>query len=140
MPNNPDCIFCKIISGEIPVRFIAENDTCVAMLDAFPAAKGHALILTKEHRQDLLEMTTEELADCSKLMSEVASAVKRAFGCDGINFINNLGAAAGQRVMHSHFHVLPRYENDGVTMEFKQVELSGAEKDEIFQEITNKLG
>ncbi|HOC90727.1 MAG TPA: HIT family protein [bacterium] len=140
MAKYPDCIFCKIISGEIPVRFIAENDTCVAMLDAFPATKGHALILTKEHRRDLLEMTTEELADCSKLMSKVASAAKNAFGCDGINFINNLGVAAGQRVMHSHFHVIPRYENDGVSMEFKQVEMSGAEKDEIIHKIMNNLG
>ncbi len=140
MAKNPDCIFCKIIAGEIPARFIAENETCVAMLDAFPATKGHALVLTKEHRKDLLEMNAEELADCSKLMREVASAAMSSFDCDGINFINNVGVAAGQRVMHSHFHVLPRYEDDGVTMEFKQVELSGAENDDIFQAIKKKLG
>jgi histidine triad (HIT) family protein len=72
-------------------------------------------------------------------MSKVASAVKNAFGCEGMNFINNVGVAAGQRVMHSHFHVLPRYANDGVCMDFKQAELSDAEKNEIFREIKKRL-
>jgi histidine triad (HIT) family protein len=131
MSGDSNCIFCRILSGEIPSHRVAETEHCVAILDAFPATKGHMLILTKEHRADLLDMTDAELADAAVLSKRIGIAVQKALGCPGINFLSNLGATAGQLIMHSHFHVLPRYEGDPVGMTFGQIKFTDSEKEAI---------
>ncbi|MFA6451260.1 MAG: HIT domain-containing protein [bacterium] len=134
-----NCIFCKIVSGVIPTEKIAESENCIAILDAFPATRGHALVITREHRADLLEMTDDELCEASMLMRDLGAAVKRSMKCEGINFINNLGAAAGQVVAHAHFHILPRYENDGVNMAFNQLKLTDDEKSAVLKAVRAEL-
>ncbi len=134
MVMEPDCIFCKIVAGEIPCFKVAESEHCIAILDAFPATRGHVLVVTKEHRSDMLEMTAAELSDAVQLMARVGAAAESAFGCPGINFLNNLGEIAGQKVMHAHFHVLPRYEDDSIDtigMTFSELDLSDDEKETI---------
>ena len=139
MASDANCIFCKIVSGAIPAERLVESENCIAILDAFPATRGHALILTREHREDLLAMTDDEMREAALLMRDLGGAVKRAMKCVGINFINNLGPIAGQVVMHAHFHILPRYENDGVSMKFGQKKLLDEDKAALLATIRAEL-
>lgn len=109
-----DCIFCKIANGEIPSATIYEDNDFRVILDIAPAAKGHALILPKQHYDNLWELGEEETARVMALAAKVSKAQKKALGCDGINVLQNNGTAAGQSVFHFHMHLIPRYENDGV--------------------------
>jgi len=139
MAADENCIFCKIVSGAIPAPRIAETENCIVIPDAFPATRGHALILTREHRTDLLDMTDSELREVSILMRDVGGAIQRATKCDGINFLNNLGKAAGQVVMHAHFHILPRYSDDSVKMSFDQLKFTDDEKTALLNAIRKEL-
>ena len=109
-----ECIFCKIIKGDIPCSKIYEDDKVLAFLDIAPINKGHALIISKEHHKDLLDMPETTLAEITKAAKKVAKAVVKATGADGFNIGQNNGKAAGQLVMHFHLHVIPRFENDGL--------------------------
>jgi len=139
MEGNKDCIFCKIVAGEIPSYRVTETVNCIAILDAFPVTKGHTLILTKEHRADLLDMTDAEIAEAAALSKVLGEAVKKAFGCPGVNFLSNLGRAAGQKVMHAHFHVIPRWDGDGVVMTFGQLKFTDDEKEAIRKAIEENI-
>jgi histidine triad (HIT) family protein len=139
MATDENCIFCKIVSGEIPAERLAESENCIAILDAFPATRGHALVITREHHADLFAMTDDELCEVSMLMRDVGAAIKRATNCDGVNFINNLGKMAGQVIMHAHFHIIPRYENDGVRLEIEQKKFSDEEKADVLKAIRAQL-
>ena len=108
-----DCIFCKIANGEIPSNTIYENEDFRVILDNGPATKGHALVLPKKHYADLFEIPDDVLAKAVQTGKIVATMLKEKLGCDGVNLVQNNGAAAGQTVMHYHLHVIPRYENDG---------------------------
>ncbi|HOX27584.1 MAG TPA: HIT family protein [bacterium] len=139
MSADPNCIFCKIASGEIPAAKIAESEHCFAILDAFPAAKGHVLVISKDHRENPLEMSAEETSDCALLIQKTAAAVKKAANCPGINIINNTGKPAGQVVMHAHYHILPRFEDDSFQMIYGKLELSPAEMEEIGNNIKKQF-
>ncbi|MBI5398042.1 HIT family protein [Candidatus Woesearchaeota archaeon] len=108
-----DCIFCKIIRGEIPCTKIYENHKALAFLDINPINNGHALVMPKEHHETLLDTPDEVLAETVKLAKRVAKAVKEGTGADGVNLGQNNFRAAGQLVFHLHFHVIPRFEGDG---------------------------
>lgn len=139
MAAHENCIFCKIVSGVIPAPRVAETEHCIAIPDAFPAARGHSLILTREHRTNILDMTDDELREVSMLMRDVGRAVRRATKCEGINFINNLGKAAGQIIPHAHFHIIPRYSGDSVNMSFDQLEFTDDEKSALLAAIRAEL-
>ena len=130
-----DCIFCKIAAGEIPSATIYEDELFKVILDLGPAAKGHALILPKNHFDDLLTVDEETGSKALLLASRVARAIKKAFGCDGVNILQNNGKAAGQTVFHLHFHVIPRYENDGIAIEWNPGKVSADELAIIADEI-----
>lgn len=108
-----DCIFCKIANGEIPSKTLYEDGDFRVILDLGPATKGHALILPKEHADDLFGLPEETAAKVLILAKRVAARMKERLHCDGINLVQNNGAAAGQTVSHFHFHMIPRYEGDG---------------------------
>ncbi|MBQ9589874.1 MAG: HIT family protein [Butyrivibrio sp.] len=114
-----DCIFCKIANGEIPSNTIFEDENFRVILDNGPATKGHALVLPKKHYADLFEIPEETLAGAVKTAKKVAANMKDKLGCDGLNLVQNNGAAAGQTVMHFHLHIIPRYENDGQSILWK---------------------
>lgn len=111
-----DCIFCKIAAGEIPSATVYEDDDFRAILDLGPAAKGHTLVIPKSHSDNLLSVEPDTAAKALKVISKTANAIKEALGCDGINVVQNNGEAAGQTVMHLHFHIIPRYKNDSVNI------------------------
>ncbi len=109
-----DCIFCKIIAGEIPAARIYEDDETVAFLDIHPSAKGHTLIVPKSHVKDLLEAGPSEIAAVLKTAQRIAPAILKATNSEGFNIAMNNGAAAGQVVFHWHTHLIPRTTGDGL--------------------------
>ena len=108
-----DCIFCKITSGEIPSRTLYEDEQFRVILDLGPVAKGHALVIPKEHYANLEEMPEELAADAMKLAKKMAINITKKLHADGFNLLQNNGEAAGQSVKHFHMHVIPRYLEDG---------------------------
>ena len=109
-----DCIFCKLANGVFPTNTVYENDEFRVILDAGPATKGHSLVIPKSHYENALVADEEILGKAMVLAAKVGTAMKKALGCDGVNIVQNNGAAAGQTVMHLHIHVIPRWSNDGV--------------------------
>ena len=107
MKNN--CVFCAIADGEIPSFKIYEDDIALAYLDINPFTKGHCLVIPKAHSPDLANTSDETLAAVIARVKKVAAHLKEALPCDGFNILQNNGEAAGQTVMHLHFHIVPRY-------------------------------
>lgn len=106
-------IFAKILEGKIPAFKVYESKSCIAILDAFPMAEYHTLVIPKARGATcLLDMKMHEAGDVLLDVQRVARAVKKATGCDGINILQNNGEAAGQTVFHPHFHILPRFKDD----------------------------
>ena len=113
MPGrDPDCLFCKIVAGELPATVVDEDERTLAFMDINPATRGHALVIPREHAADLLEIGQEDLAAVAAAAKRLAARAKEALGADGVNLINSCGAAAWQTVFHFHVHVIPRYRDD----------------------------
>ena len=104
-----DCVFCAIAAGEIPSFKIYEDELVLAYLDINPFSRGHTLVIPKEHSSGLLDTSAETLSALVSRVKKVAGHLKKALPCDGFNILQNNGEAAGQTVMHIHFHIVPRY-------------------------------
>ncbi|MEG0438301.1 MAG: HIT family protein [Solibacillus sp.] len=110
-----DCLFCKIIDGQIPSLKVYEDEHVFAFMDIMPLTKGHTLLIPKTHCKDLFEMPEDVARNLYAAAPKVANAIKTAFNPVGMNTVNNNGAAAGQTVFHYHLHLIPRYdEKDGL--------------------------
>ena len=113
MPTTSEnCIFCKIVAGELPARIVREDERTIAFMDIAPATYGHTLVIPRNHAQDLLEIPQEDLQAVALAGQQVALRAKERLGADGVNLINSCGAAAWQTVFHFHLHVIPRYADD----------------------------
>ena len=119
-----DCIFCKIIAGEIPSATIYENEEFKVILDRFPAQEGHALILPKNHVANLFEIDPEQAGRAYALAARLAKAMKEVLGFQHMNVLQNNGTVAGQTVFHFHIHLIPRYEGDGIQIGWKPMDLT----------------
>jgi histidine triad (HIT) family protein len=108
-----DCIFCKIVKGEIPCHKIGENDDFICFLDIKPISEGHALIVPKQHFTDVTEFPKDLDVSFFSFVQEMSKKIVDAVGADGFNLGMNTGKAAGQVVFHQHTHVIPRFEGDG---------------------------
>ena len=112
-----DCIFCKIIAGEIPSFTIYEDDEFKVIMDIAPASNGHALVLPKNHFENIYDIEPEVLGNASKVAQKVIKHATEILGCDGYNLLQNNGEIAGQTVFHFHMHLVPRYKDmDNETM------------------------
>lgn len=120
-----DCIFCKIIAGEIPCSKIYEDDLFIGFLDIRPIHKGHALIVPKKHFENIFDTPDAEAGAIYSVLMKISAAVKKATACDAINIVQNNGPEAGQEVFHSHLHIIPRYKDDGLKFAIKHTEYSG---------------
>jgi histidine triad (HIT) family protein len=107
-----DCIFCKIVAGELPAEVIQEDEHTIALMDINPWTRGHALVIPRNHSKDLLEISDEDLAHTAAAAKRLAAMMQDRLGADGVNLLNALGSAAWQTVFHFHIHVIPRYEDD----------------------------
>lgn len=108
-----DCIFCKIIAGDIPSTKVYENDDVLAFMDIGPVVKGHVLVIPKQHYNPLTAVPDDVLGKVMAVVKRVAQAQVDGLQADGVNVHQANGTAAGQVVPHTHFHVIPRYANDG---------------------------
>ena len=111
--RDDNCIFCKIAGGDIPSTTVYEDEQFRVFLDLSPAAKGHALVVPKEHFANLFEIDDEVLRNLIVVAKKVAIAIRDALGCEGMNIVQNNGPLAGQTVFHFHLHIIPRYADDG---------------------------
>lgn len=111
-----DCIFCKIIVGDIPSATIYENDECKVILDRFPSGEGHALILPKNHVANIFEIDPEQAGRLFALAAKLAKAMKEVLGFEHMNILQNNGTVAGQTVFHFHIHLIPRWDGDGINI------------------------
>ena len=114
-----DCIFCKIVAGEIPASKVYEDDHFLAFLDISQVTPGHTLVIPKKHARNLLEMTPDETAALFNIVSRVTKKVESATQPQGMNIISNMEGIAGQSVFHTHVHILPRYsQEDDLKIDF----------------------
>ena len=109
---DPDCIFCKILAGELPANVIDEDDATIAFMDIAPATRGHALVIPRNHSADLASIPAADLQAVALASQRLAARMRERLGADGVNLLNACGAAAWQTVFHFHVHVIPRYTDD----------------------------
>ncbi|HVR05641.1 MAG TPA: HIT family protein [Solirubrobacteraceae bacterium] len=114
--SDPDCIFCKIVAGELPATIVDEDERTIAFMDINPATRGHALVVPRRHTRDLLEIEPEQLQAVTVAAQRLAGRASERLQADGVNVINSCGAAAWQTVFHFHLHVIPRYESDAMRL------------------------
>lgn len=110
---NTDCVFCKIVAGELPSSKVYEDSDTLAFMDIGPIVRGHTLVIPKEHLDPVTAAPPAVLQKLIVVVQQIARAQLRAFKADGINIMQSNGRAAGQVVPHLHFHVIPRFRNDG---------------------------
>ncbi len=134
--RDDNCIFCKIVNGDIPSKMLYEDGEFKVILDLGPATKGHALILPKNHYRNLYELPDDMASKVMLLAKKMASQMTDKLECDGFNLVQNNGEAAGQTVFHFHLHLIPRYNGDGQTLGWKEQELTADELEEIRKIIT----
>lgn len=133
MDNN--CVFCKIINGDIPSATVYEDNEFKVILDRFPSNEGHLLILPKEHCKDIFDIDPKKAGRLFELAVKVSSALKDTLGFENMNLLQNNGIVAGQTVFHFHLHLIPRYENDRVDVKWEQLDLT----DEQIQIMKDKI-
>ena len=134
-----DCIFCKLANGIFPTNTIYEDEDFRVILDNSPAAKGHSLIIPKQHFENIYSTDDAYLAKLLPVAKKVANALKKTFNCDGVNIVQNNEPAAGQTVFHLHVHVIPRYNDDKVGITWPQHEVDQDEQKKLADEIANKF-
>lgn len=115
-PHDPNCIFCKIIGGEAPAAVIHEDEQTIAFMDVFPSAEGHALVVSKGHYPNVLELPLADLQAAAAVAQRLARAQMQALSPDGVIISQFNGAAAGQTVFHYHIHVVPRWQGQDVNV------------------------
>jgi histidine triad (HIT) family protein len=112
MADHEDCIFCKVLSGEIPSEQIYEDDHAVSVMDINPWTRGHAVVFPRKHATNLFEIDDDELEHVAVAAKRVATKMRDTLDCDGINLLQSNGRAAWQTIFHLHVHVIPRYDGD----------------------------
>ncbi|MCU9612507.1 HIT family protein [Caldibacillus lycopersici] len=137
-----DCIFCKIINGDIPSAKVYEDENVFAFLDISQVTKGHTLVIPKKHQANVFELTPEVAQNVFAAVPKIANGLKKAFNPIGLNVLNNNGEKAGQSVFHFHLHLIPRYgkgDGFGAVWETHTSEYSPEELQTIAKNITDEL-
>ena len=133
------CIFCKIIDGQIPSATIYEDEDFKVIMDISPAAVGHAIMLPKKHFSNLFEMDDNTASRALIVARKVATAMKEELGCDGLNILQNNGEAAGQTVFHYHIHLIPRMKEDTINLSWQQKSYGDGEAAKIAEAIAKRI-
>ena len=131
-----DCIFCKIIAGEIPAIKVLDEDLVLAFMDINPSSQGHMLVVPKQHAENIFEISEDDLAAVTSAVRRCAKAAKEALKAEGVTILQLNGRASDQIIPHFHIHIMPRSENDGLpvsTWEMKQGDM------EEIKEIARKV-
>ena len=133
------CIFCKIVDGQIPSTTIFEDENVKVILDIAPAAKGHAILLVKQHVANIFELDSEVAGKVFSVVPKVAKALKEELGCDGMNILQNNGVEAGQTVFHLHIHFIPRWKEDTIQIKWTPNSYADGEADQIAKAVKERL-
>lgn len=139
MHVNPECIFCKIVSGAIPSIKVAETDSAYAFMDIGPIARGHLLIIPRAHYGDIFQMPPAEVAAIYELAARLAPVLRDVVGAEGLNVLQNNGSVAGQVVMHLHVHLIPRWADDGLKWPWPARKADSAELQQIAEAVSIRL-
>jgi len=134
-----DCIFCKIIRGDIPSAHVLDSDHAVAFLDINPVNPGHTLLVPKAHHAQLGDLPEPVAAAVGALLPRLCRAIAAATGADGLNVIVNNGTAAGQTIDHTHWHLIPRFDDDPVNWPWPHQSYSGDELNQMQFRIEREL-
>jgi histidine triad (HIT) family protein len=134
-----DCVFCKMVAGQIPVTKIYEDDVVLSFLDIGPISDGHTLVIPKQHFEKLHQCPAEILGQVASRLGKIAKAVAAAMNSDGYNVLCNNGRAAGQLVEHLHFHIIPRNTGDGVFNRWPAYKYEKGEIEDIAVKIRENL-
>ena len=126
--SDPNCLFCKIVAGDIPSTQVFEDERTVAFMDINPGTRGHLLVIPRAHSADLLEIGEEDLDACARTAQVMARRIKERLGADGVNLVNSCGPVAWQTVFHFHIHVIPRYTGDPLRLPWQP---APGDRDEI---------
>ena len=137
--NKDDCVFCKMIDGQIPVTKIYEDRVVLAFLDIGPLSDGHTLVIPKQHFEKLDECPSQLLSQVGARLGTIAKAVREAMDSDGYNILCNTGRAAGQLVKHVHFHIIPRNMGDGIFNRWRAYEYEKGKIETIASQIIENL-
>ena len=132
------CFFCQIAGGKVPTRIVYEDDFVIAFLDKKPANPGHVIVTTKEHYGILPQVPSDRAALLMNVVKSLAGAVFDATNAQGVTILQANGAAAGQTIPHIFFHIIPRFENDKVKIDWKPLELSEKQMEDIQKKIVEK--
>ncbi len=133
---DPDCIFCKILAGELPATIVDEDERTVAFMDINPATRGHVLVIPRAHSADLLSIDPDDLRAVAVASQRQAARAKERLRADGVNLVNSCGAVAWQTVFHFHVHVIPRYSGDPLRLPWIPAPGDPAEIAAAAQELT----
>lgn len=134
-----ECIFCKIVKGEIPSYKVYEDEKTLAFLDVNPINVGHTLIMPKNHVSKISMAEEEDLLALTKALKKVIKAVENSLGVDNLNVFVNQGRDAGQLIPHLHYHVVPRRKGDGVNFDVPQRKLSEEEFKNVVEKIRSAI-
>jgi histidine triad (HIT) family protein len=110
--RDPDCIFCRVIAGEIPGEIVDSDDRTVTVMDINPATRGHVVVIPREHSENLMAVSDEDLAATMAAVRRMVERMNATISPAGFNVLNNMGRAAWQSIFHFHVHVIPRYRDD----------------------------
>ena len=133
-----DCIFCKIIKGEVPCKKILETEKTISFLDINPVTPGHILIIPKEHYENIFETPDVILEEINTTCKKIAILVKKKLNATGVNVLNSSGKDAQQEVFHLHYHVIPRYKNDTLKIHFNNNNKHKISTEEIYGKLISK--
>jgi histidine triad (HIT) family protein len=117
-----DCLFCKIVDGEIPAQIVHEDARTGSIMDIAPATRGHCLVVPRAHTEDLLTADPDDVAACAIVAQELARRAYENLGAAGVNVLQSSGASAWQSVFHLHLHVIPRYVGDPLVLPWKHTD------------------
>lgn len=134
-----DCIFCRIVQGEIPCAKLYETEHSLAFLDIAPLNRGHSLVIPKRHYADIFGMPGDVLADIIRVAGRLAPAIKTAAEAEGLNLIQNNGKVAHQFVMHFHLHLIPRFKGDAFGFNWPAGKYGEGEMKEVQNRIVGQL-
>ncbi len=139
MTTNTDCIFCKIVAGEIPANVVLDTPGALAFLDVAPLAPGHTLLVPRSHHKQISDLSPDAMAEVTRHLPELARAVTTAVGAEGTNVLQNNGSVAGQVVNHVHFHIIPRFDKDGLGFRWSAGTYATGEADALIAKIKEQL-
>jgi histidine triad (HIT) family protein len=136
---DPNCIFCKIVAGQIPSAKVLETDEALAFLDVAPLATGHVLLIPKRHVAHLDDMNASQAGSVLRHLPALARAIREATGCAGYNVLQNNGRVAHQVVRHAHFHIIPRNEGDAFHFNWPAGKYAKGELETLLEKIRMAL-